>query len=145
MSERFHKKVHSSGSESKLNIYDLDDDDHDATEPEDGASKRLLVAGFQSDTHEESIEMFFESKKKSGGGSIKRFVYNKEKQEALIEFKNWKGERLALMSLSSFSLWVKQHVKNKFQYIMVITNATSFWSYNIGLTLNFDNCNGIMV
>lgn len=65
------------------------DDDCEDEEPLD--SKQLLISGLPDDTDEESIEIFFESKRKSGGGLIRRTDFRKEQGEAVIEFKSWKG------------------------------------------------------
>lgn len=88
-SQTYVKEIRPSGSESKLTIYDSDEDEE--IEDEQVDDKTLLVCDLPDNTDEETIEMFFESKKKSGGGSIQRLDFKKEKREAVIEFRNWKG------------------------------------------------------
>ena len=49
-------------------------------------TNKILVKNFPSNVDEDMLELFFESKKKSGGGPIKNVQLNREKKWAVVEF-----------------------------------------------------------
>ena len=49
-------------------------------------TNKILVKNFLPAIDEDMLELFFESKKKSGGGPIKNVQLNREKSWAVVEF-----------------------------------------------------------
>lgn len=80
-----------------LDVYD----DNETTEPSKGkdeisetkhdSCRMVLVKGITSDMSKDALELFFENRKKSGGGEIENTTIDLKKGEAVIEFKSSKG------------------------------------------------------
>ncbi|XP_052234938.1 protein mono-ADP-ribosyltransferase PARP14-like isoform X2 [Dreissena polymorpha] len=70
--------------ETQLRVFVEDEDVEAASCP------KVTVTGFQADTVNEEMELFFESKSKSGGGDIVAFELSKNKKSVTIEYKNCK-------------------------------------------------------
>ena len=51
----------------------------------------ILVSGIKETTTGELIKMFFENKKRSGGGPVKKLDYQNNERQATITFLNDKG------------------------------------------------------
>ena len=49
-------------------------------------TKKILVKNFPSNVDEDMLEIFFESKKMSGGGPVRNVQLNREKKWAVVEF-----------------------------------------------------------
>ena len=67
-----------------------DDTDEDETYEEEPPAA-LKISGFKPSTHEDVLQMYFESKKKSGGGDIDQFEMSKAKDSVVITFKDPSG------------------------------------------------------
>ena len=59
--------------------------------PEDGSKRMIIVKGINEDIDTEVLEMYFESKKKSGGGEIEH-LERKSNTIAVITFKEVEGK-----------------------------------------------------
>ncbi|XP_060567744.1 protein mono-ADP-ribosyltransferase PARP14-like [Ruditapes philippinarum] len=81
-------------NESRLSIYDdneyennLEGNDNGKSEGAEESCRTILVTGLSLDVSKEALELYFENKKKTGGGEIVSAIINEKKLEAVIEFK----------------------------------------------------------
>ena len=70
---------------------DEDETDEDETDEEQGLPATLKILGFKPSTHEDVIQMYFESTKNSGGGEIQQFQMSKSRDSVLITFTDPSG------------------------------------------------------
>jgi hypothetical protein len=61
--------------------------------------RTILVTGLSSDVTKDALELYFENKKKTGGGEIVSAAINEKKMEVIIEFKEHEGILLKLSHL----------------------------------------------
>ena len=61
------------------------------TPPEEPKTCTIEVQGIPSEASEEVIRLFFENKKRSGGGEVKNVSLDKEEGTAVITFYNADG------------------------------------------------------
>lgn len=54
-------------------------------------SSKIEITGIASTTSKETLEMFLENERKSGGGEIKELYYLKEQEKAIVEYTNAEG------------------------------------------------------
>ena len=54
----------------------------------------LQVRGFSQETSDDTLEYYFENKKRSGGGDIKHFQMDREEGCALITYEKQTGKEL---------------------------------------------------
>ena len=59
-----------------------------------GSFNTVKISGLMKDTSKEMISMYFENKKRSGGGSLRVIEYLKEKGKIVIKFDNPEGLRV---------------------------------------------------
>jgi hypothetical protein len=91
---------------SRLSVYDdneyennLKGNDNGKSEGAEESCRTILVTGLSSDVTKDSLELYFENRKKTGGGEIVSAVMNEKKMEVIIKFKEHKG---ILLKLSPF-------------------------------------------
>ncbi len=60
----------------------------------DVQSYTIEVYGVKKKTSEETLHMFFQSRRRSGGGPIEQLWFNKENNSYMITFKDRQGETL---------------------------------------------------
>jgi len=60
----------------------------------DGIFNTVKISGLTKNTPKEMISMYFENKKRSGGGSLRVIEYLKEKGKIVIKFDNPEGLRV---------------------------------------------------
>ena len=58
----------------------------DSIQEDSSTTHKILVKNFPSAVDEDMLEIFFESKKKVGGGPVKNVQLNREKNWAVVEF-----------------------------------------------------------
>ena len=75
------KKHYLKGTELKVLLY---------TPKDEGMNRKIIVTGVNNSCETEMLEMYFENKRKSGGGEIEKFEWINE--STIITFKDVEGK-----------------------------------------------------
>ena len=67
-------------------------DDDAGRVPEEDPCTRILVSGIDSKVSKEFLEDYFENKRRSSGGPIKKITLMSQESKAVIEFEDSSGE-----------------------------------------------------
>lgn len=81
---------------------DKKDNDEKESEGIEKGCRRILVTGLPAEISRDTLELYFENKKKTGGGEIVSATINEKKMQAIIEFKDIEGTSLILYLFINF-------------------------------------------
>ena len=80
-------------------VYEQTGEASDSVQDNVTKTNKILVKNIPSVIDEEILEVFFESKKKGGGGPVKNIQLNREKNWAIVEFSEVNGKWIRILSL----------------------------------------------
>ena len=97
---------------NRLPVYDENEckdygEENDKKESEDieGTCRTILVTGLSKKISKDAIELYFENKKKTGGGEIVSATINLKKLEAVVEFKESEGTLYIIYIVKAFVIF----------------------------------------